>query len=29
MTAAALGKDGEVKMQPNAGVSARLLPSFC
>lgn len=29
MTVAALGKDGEVQMQPNVGVFARLLPSFC
>lgn len=29
MTAAALGEDGEVQMQSNAGVFARLLPSFC
>ncbi len=29
MATAALGKNGEVQIHPNAGVVARLLPSFC
>lgn len=29
MVTAALGKNGEVQIHPNAGVIARLLPSFC